>query len=117
MYSEPVNRIIRNIAEIQVSALESLSRDSYNTKLLDDLISKDDYESVRDELIDLYKQMVEMPQLIKLLNEYQLGVCVHILYRMEDEWLLENGEGVYGVWHILFELQGKFHPEYKLIIS
>ncbi len=37
--------------------------------------------------------MIEYPQLIKTLTEYQLYVCSHILWKMEEEWITDNSQG------------------------
>ena len=51
-----------------------------------------------------------------LSSEYQLYICSHILFKMEDEWIHDLSQGVYGAWELLHKETNKFHPELTLII-
>lgn len=117
--------IIRNIASIQVEALTNISNNIYEVS--QDLIStllNVPYEYAEDEAflkeeiqhrIDMYKQILEYPSLIRALNEYQLYICSHILFQMEDEWMIDNSQGVMGAWALLIREVDKFHPELTLL--
>lgn len=59
--------------------------------------------------------MGNTPQLINMLSEYQMMVCSHILFRMEDEWVHTNSQGVLGTWAIFQRANLKFHPELTLL--
>ena len=50
-----------------------------------------------------------------MLNEYQLMICSHILFKMEDEWLIDNSQGVCGAWELLHKIQINYHPEITLL--
>lgn len=115
-----IKYIIKNIASIQVEALTNI-KDNLSTtepELLRKLLQITDEEVIDsiNQHIKLYEGLQEMPQLIKTLNEYQLYICSHILFKMEDEWIAYNSEGVYGTWEIIYRESHKFHPELTLII-
>lgn len=121
--------IVKLIASIQIESLNSIKEDVKNgndiaqdliKKLLqieDDEIIFEDDEIIRalDEHIELYVEMENTPQLINMLSEYQMLVCSHILFRMEDEWVHTNSQGVLGTWAIFQRANLKFHPELTLL--
>lgn len=135
-------KVIKNIAEIQIEALgriiknEKNPNSSISTELVLKLLEvgeeniKDDisdselrnlfHELIEEETqkkIDLYKQLIEIPTSIRTLNEYQLYICSHILWKMEDEWITDNQQGVLGAWAELQSCTRKFHPELTLILN
>jgi uncharacterized membrane protein YgaE (UPF0421/DUF939 family) len=126
LYNEKFNKmdletkeVVKNIAQIQIEALTNILNNLDNTEpdLLRKLLQITD-DDIRESLIahiQVYKEILEMPQLIKTLPEYQLFVCSHILFRMEDEWISDNSQGVYGTWALLQTETKKFHPELTLI--
>lgn len=135
-------KVIRNIAEIQIESLNRIiqNEDKPNSALAQELILKlleiseyaipDDVplnklqvvfkNLVHEETqkrIDLYKQILEIPSIIRTLNEYQLYLCSHILWKMEDTWIMDNQQGVLGAWAELQICINKFHPELTLILN
>ena len=89
--------IVKLIAGIQIESLNSIKEDVKNgNDIAQDLIKKllqiEDDEIIRalDEHIELYVEIENTPQLINMLSEYQMLVCSHILFRMEDEWVHTN---------------------------
>lgn len=136
------SQIIKNIAEIQIEALQRIidNEDKPNASLSQELIIEllnidisqleegTPYNKMNQKLktlihrkvdmrIDAYKQMIEIPTAIYCLDEYQLLLCSHILWKMEEVWILENSQGVNGAWLEINRAISKFHPEYKLIIN
>ena len=112
--------VVKNIAQIQIEALTNILNNLDNTEpdLLRKLLQITD-DDIRESLIahiQIYEEIYEMPQLIKTLNEYQLYICSHILFKMEDEWIHDLSQGVYGAWELLHRETNKFHPELTLII-
>lgn len=114
--------IVKLIAGIQIESLNSLKEDiTKGNNIAQDLIKKllqiDNDEIIRalDEHIELYVEIENTPQLINVLSEYQMLVCSHILFRMEDEWVHTNSQGVLGTWSILQKANLKFHPELTLL--
>lgn len=114
--------IVKLIAGIQIESLNSLKEDIIKgNNIAQDLIKKllqiDNDEIIRalDEHIELYVEIENTPQLINILSEYQMLVCSHILFRMEDEWVHTNSQGVLGTWSILQKANLKFHPELTLL--
>lgn len=111
--------IIKLIAGIQVEALTNLRKelDFTDQDLLRKLLQINDEEilEVLDNHIGLYKAMEETPALVKTLDEYQLFTCSHILFRMEDEWMATNSQGILGAWAIIQASNRKFHPELTLL--
>ena len=136
------SQIIKNIAEIQIEALQRIIDNedkpnaSLSQELIIDLLNIDvskleegtPYNKMNQKLktlihrkvdmrIDAYKQMIEIPTAIYCLDEYQLLLCSHILWKMEEVWILENSQGVNGAWLEINRAISKFHPEYTLIIN
>lgn len=136
------SQVIKNIAEIQIEALQRIIDNedkpnaSLSQELIVDLLNIDisqleegtPYNKMNQKLktlihrkvdmrIDAYKQMIEIPTAIYCLDEYQLLLCSHILWKMEEVWILENSQGVNGAWLEINRAISKFHPEYTLIIN
>lgn len=116
--------IFSKIAFIQLEALSSIKKDPESSdEVLCNLFIKPPHHSCEPEIfnatlqahIDLYTQMLEMPSIVRMLSEYQLLVCSHILFRMEDTWITEHSEGVYGAWYMIHACMMKYHPEFNLI--
>lgn len=114
--------IVKLIAGIQIESLNSLKEDiTKGNNIAQDLIKKllqidnDEIIQALDEHIELYVEIENIPQLINILSEYQMLVCSHILFRMEDEWVHTNSQGVLGTWSILQKANLKFHPELTLL--
>lgn len=114
--------IIKLIAGIQIESLNSLKDDVNNgNNIAEDLIKKflqidnDEIIQALDEHIQLYVDIEQTPQLINMISEYQMLVCSHILFRMEDEWVHTNSQGVLGTWAIFQRANLKFHPELTLL--
>ena len=136
------SQIIKNIAEIQIEALQRIidnedkPNSSLSQELIIDLLNIDisqleegtPYNKMNQKLktlihskvdmrIDAYKQMIEIPTAIYCLDEYQLLLCSHILWKMEEVWILDNPQGVNGAWLEINRAISKFHTEYTLIIN
>ena len=114
--------IVKLIAGIQIESLNSIKEDVKNgNDIAQDLIKKllqiEDDEIIRalDEHIKLYVEIENTPQLINMLSEYQMLVCSHILFRMEDEWVHTNSQRVLGTWAIFQRANLKFHPARTLL--
>lgn len=124
MISEETRKVIRDIAGIQKEALNNLllhKEEVFEDHLCTLLgLSKEELTqeavAVLERRIRIYSDMEKVPQQIFLLSEYQLGVCSHILFKMEEEWLIHNSEGVFGAWELIREAMDRYHPEYKLIL-
>ena len=113
---------IQQVAQIQIEALASIiknpnSVDRFNLcKLLQ--IQDDEIVSAANRLLDIFTNILHNnPECIKLLNDYQLMVCSHILFQIEDEIILDDPGSVAEAWSLIMEAQRKFHPELKLVIS
>ena len=111
--------IIRRIASIQMDALSSIienPEDKDHELLIKFLqVKPEEVVSTAEQVYNFYKEVEDMPELIKIANEYQVLVCHHILFQMEDEWIIDNSHGVFGAWAFLHEALDKFHPEFRLI--
>lgn len=115
-------KILWKIAEIQLDALHNIQ--AHKEELDDNFIIRYIENSYNDinlgisKLEDIYTQISQArcpDLLINLLSEYQLGICIHILFRMEDIWMNEFSQrDVMSAWDILLKAQSKFHPEYIL---
>ena len=114
-------QIISMIADIQLEALHKIQNNKEEFK--DDLLLSKLLQTKPEEIseaieahIRLYEDLKQVPDSIKLLNEYQTSLCSYILWRMESEWLIINQEGVLGAWAVIIDAQTKFHPEYRYIL-
>lgn len=111
-------QVLDMVCDIQLDALESI-KDCSNKeqKLAAKLIQSNlsDWNAQLFRLKATYKNIKRIPQSITLLDEYQLLVCSHILFRMEQVWMVEYSYGISILWSIIHECMEKFHPEYKLI--
>lgn len=111
-------KIISNIASIQLEAIMTIAQDR---SIPDDLAfkyleitSESQWDHAIETLRELYIQMIEIPIMIRMLSEYQLLICSHIIYRMEEVWMIDNSEGVFGAWSEIHAQMKKFHPEFTL---
>lgn len=116
-------KIIRYIASVQLEAISFLRKEGINQEIDKDFILKfieapneKEWKSSLDKLEEIYTQLKSVPTTFKLLNEYQLLVCSHILYRMEDTWSLNNQYGVFMTWSLIHQSMKKFHPEFKILL-
>lgn len=116
--------IIKLIAGIQIESLTSIKKELVEKECLEDFysllrnlleISEEDILISLDKHIQLYIDIESVPGLINILSEYQMMICSHILFRMEDEWLQTNSQGVMGCWELFRKAQLKFHPELTLL--
>lgn len=113
--------ILNKIVDIQIQALQELQKNPDSVDYLHfGLLGINDIEidilKVIEERIRFWEKIKENPTLILTLDEYNLGICMHILYQMEDEWMAKGGtlEVVYGVndvWNIFDSMYKRFHPE------
>ena len=113
-------QVLDMVCDIQLEALESI-KDCPNKeqKLAAKLIQSNlsDWNAQLGRLKATYQNIKSIPQAITLLDEYQLLVCSHILFRMEQVWMVEYkySYGISSLWSVIHECMEKFHPEYKLI--
>lgn len=113
-------QVLDMVCDIQLDALESI-KDYPNKeqKLAAKLIQSNlsDWNVQLGRLKATYQNIKSIPQAITLLDEYQLLVCSHILFRMEQVWMVEYSYGISSLWSVIHECMEKFHPEYKLILT
>lgn len=114
-----LQKIIKELASIQITAFQKLKANpnSVDQHQLNELIefNDQDIQEVLDSRIRYWKLIQDMPEAIVGIPEYQWGICVHILYTMEETWVQENVDGVNALWDLLDDMYKKFHPEIKLI--
>ena len=111
-------QVLDMICDIQLNALQSIEDyPNKEQKLAAKLIQSNlsDWNAQLGSLMATYKNIKSIPQAITLLDEYQLLVCSHILFRMEKVWIVEYSYGISSLWSVIHECMEKFHPEYKLI--
>lgn len=114
-------QIISMIAEIQLEALKKLKTEQVQEFSEDELckllqVKPEEITEAIENHIQLYEDMKQSPDMVKILTEYQTSLCSYILWKMESEWVNLNQEGVLGAWAIITEAQRKFHPEYCIIL-
>ena len=115
-------QVLDMICDIQLNALQSIEDyPNKEQKLAAKLIQSNlsDWNAQLGKLKATYQNIKSIPQAITLLDEYQLLVCSHILFRMEQVWRVEYkySYGVASLWSVIHECMEKFHPEYKLITT
>lgn len=111
-------QILDMVCDIQLNALQSIEDyPNKEQKLAAKLIQSNlsDWNAQLGKLKATYQNIKSIPQAITLLDEYQLLVCSHILFRMEQVWMVEYSYGISSLWSVIHECMEKFHPEYKLI--
>lgn len=111
--------LIQELADIQITSFEKLKAvpNSVDQYQLNELIefNNNDILEVLDRRIRYWQFIKEMPGAITGIPEYQLGICVHILFVMEETWVQTNVDGVIAMWDLFDDMYKKFHPEIKLI--
>lgn len=114
-----LKQIIKELAQIQIDALTNLMAepDSVDQYQLNQLIefNNDDIKEVLVHRIRYWKFIQDIPEAIMGIPPYQLGVCTHILFTMEETWVQDNADGVIALWGLFDNLYKKFHPEVNLI--
>lgn len=115
-------QILDMVCDIQLNALQSIEDyPNKEQKLAAKLIQSNlsDWNAQLGKLKATYQNIKSIPQAITLLDEYQLLVCSHILFRMEQVWRVEYkySYGISSLWSVIHECMEKFHPEYKLITT
>ena len=113
-------QILDMVCDIQLNALQSIEDyPNKEQKLAAKLIQSNlsDWNAQLGKLKATYQNIKNIPQAITLLDEYQLLVCSHILFRMEQVWMVEYkySYGISSLWSVIHECMEKFHPEYKLL--
>ncbi|MCM1438762.1 MAG: hypothetical protein NC131_06075 [Roseburia sp.] len=111
-------QVLNMIVDIQLEAIQSIKDYPQNNReLAAKLIQQheSDWNTQIDRLTAMYQNIKSIPNAIILLDEYQLLVCSHILFRMEAIWMYEYSYGISSLWTVIHECMEKFHPEYKLI--
>lgn len=111
-------QVLDMVCDIQLSAIESIKDyPNKSRELAAKLIQEQesDWNAQIGRLTAMYQNIKSIPQAITLLDEYQLLVCSHILFRMEPVWMVEYSYGISSLWSVIHECMEKFHPEYKLI--
>ena len=113
-------QILDMVCDIQLNALQSIEDyPNKEQKLVAKLIQSNlsDWNAQLGKLKATYQNIKSIPQAITLLDEYQLLVCSHILFRMEQVWMVEYkySYGISSLWSVIHECMEKFHPEYKLL--
>ena len=111
-------QVLDMVCDIQLDALEDIKDYPNNEqKLAAKLIQEheSDWDNQISRLTAMYQNIKSIPQSIILLDEYQLLVCSHILFRMEQVWMVEYSYGISSLWSVIHECMETFHPEYKPI--
>lgn len=111
-------QVLDMVCDIQLSAIESIKDyPNKSRELAAKLIQEQesDWDAQIGRLTAMYQNIKSIPQAITLLDEYQLLVCSHILFRMETVWMVEYSYGISSLWSVIHECMEKFHPEYKLL--
>lgn len=125
MYSrieiEPeAKQVLDMVCDIQLDAIKSIKDYPIKSRELAAKLIQEhesDWDAQIERLTSMYQNIKIIPQAITLLDEYQLLVCSHILFRMEQVWMVEYSYGISSLWSVIHECIEKFHPEYNLILT
>lgn len=114
-----LQQIIRELAQIQIEAFQKLkanpnSVDQYQLNQLIEF-NDQDVQEVLDARIRYWELIHQMPEAIVGIPEYQLGICTHILFTMEETWVQTNVDGVLALWDLFDQMYKRHHPEINLI--
>lgn len=116
--------VIQEIANIQLAALEEASNYSgyepEHLHFLKSIIGARHY--IREAIQareDQWKEIHENPSAIFGINSYDLGMCTHILFIMESEFINDKGwvDGVLECWDMFDLIYEKNHPEVKRLLN
>ena len=114
-----LKEIIKELAQIQIEAYQRLKADpaSVDQYQLNQLIEFNDQDviEVLESRIRYWELIKKLPNAIHGISSYQLGVCTHILFTMEETWVETNVDGVIALWDLFDELYKKHHPEINLL--
>ena len=94
-------QVLDMVCDIQLSAIESIKDyPNKSRELAAKLIQEQesDWDAQIGRLTAMYQNIKSIPQAITLLDEYQLLVCSHILFRMEAVWMVEYSYGISSQW-------------------
>lgn len=101
-------KVIIQIAEIQLDAIKIAKEEHLNKDKLKDLwgytVYNKDIDLVVSRLVEMYRQLINLPETIRLLPGYQLKLCSSILSSNYDTWSLDNIEGVHGAFELIENL-------------
>lgn len=100
-------QIIKQIAEIQLEAIQIAKKEHLSGVELKWLCGRaihKDIDKAINRLVDLYNQVIDYPESIKLFPRYQLNLCSGVLSENRETWSIDNSEGVYGAFELLNQL-------------
>lgn len=116
-----MSKVIQQIAEIQIEALTQIVKNpsSVDHEDLCKYLQIKDEEIVEaaENLIHKYRMVLDEPRYVAFLSEYQLMVCSHILFQIEDELIMDDPIAVNRAWDLIIDAQKKFHPELRIVIN
>ena len=75
--------------------------------------TREDVKTLVRERISLYSDLKSEPQFISLIDDIEIMVMRHILFRMEDLWMKFNSQGVSDLWKIFFHIAEQRIPRVK----
>lgn len=112
-------KVITDIASIQIEALDQMKSKSNGLDL--GIWNYLDVSETVEKLMDTYSYIKRRPELINFLalSEYQIMICIHIIYRLQKDPMYRNAnnEGIYGAFEELNKKLVKFHPEFKTLFK
>lgn len=116
--SDEAKGLITYIANIQIKALDNISKGIYQVDEEDVELMKQFQSSIKDiqkearVKIEHFKDMVKEPLLIGITDDKYLSIMRHILFHIEEEY--NNHHAVMQLWDIFFYIEKERHPELKL---
>ena len=111
--------IIQKLSSIQIEALKNLynhpdSVDQYNLRKYIGFTRGDILDTIHSR-IKYWEFIHNNPEAIKGISEYQLGICSHIGFIMEEEWVKDYPSGVLDFWELIDKLYKNYHPELEFL--
>lgn len=120
---------LKKCLEIQYNAYKTVCNRASDIFLSEDVLLLSQFGSSREEietkalkLCERYIMLMENPREVLLLPYQEICTLRHILWRMEDDWLVNEETNIdpYGttmLWQLFFDLEEYHKPEICLTLN
>lgn len=111
--SDQGKEILEALCDIQLKAYMKLSSKDNLENFKDYEILFENFEIKTQNIHTLvlqrmtyYANLRKNPVMLNMISDSQLAVLRHILYQMEEYWIMDNPDGIGEIWSIFFTLEG-----------
>lgn len=120
-FSEQERSILRDICDIQITSFYDILRGNL-LKEDEELLLQ--YQSSLEEAkreakwkIGIYSEIIKEPRCMAILEESDISTMRHILFHMEEVYILKYPKGVKDLWVKFFTIEAYRSPSIKLITN